>query len=122
MNTFCNKCDKKLEQDNKFCKFCGQAVEKSNPIVTRQKIENKEQFIKKFIGEILVTVGVGTFFYNIFNFDYRTYGKGGPLLKLQGITEIEGIAYYYKGDVLIMIALGAMLATIGILIIKNRQK
>lgn len=23
MNTFCNKCGKKLEQDNKFCKNCG---------------------------------------------------------------------------------------------------
>jgi len=122
MNTFCNKCGKELEQDNKFCKFCGQSVEKSNPVETRQEIENKEQFIEKYIGEIFVTIGIGTFFYNILNFSYRTYGKGGLSPKLPGIPELEGIAYYYKNDVLIMIALGAILATIGILIIKNRQK
>jgi len=81
-----------------------------------------KQFIKKFIGEVLVTVGVGIFSFNIFNFDYQTYEKGG-LQKIFGRSEgLEGIAYYYHNNVLTMIAVSAILITIGILIIKNKQR
>jgi len=80
-----------------------------------------KNIIKKFIGEILVTLGTGAFFYNIFNFSYRTYTKNG-LRPEPPRGELEGIAYYYNNDVLMIIAIGAALTTIGILIIKNRQR
>jgi len=80
-----------------------------------------KKIIKKYFGEISLVIGVGTFFYNIFNFSYRTFGKGGLLPKLPGSDDFEGIAYFYSSDVLIMIAVGAILMTIGILIIKNKQ-
>ena len=71
-----------------------------------------KQFIKKFIGEVLATVGVGIFSFNIFNFDYQTYEKGG-LQKILGRGEgLEGIAYYYHNNVLTMIAVGDKIQTL----------
>lgn len=66
-----------------------------------------KQFIKKFIGEILLISGIGILTYNIFNF-YHTY------------TNYQGGYYYYNTGTLSLIAIGAMLMTMGILIIKNK--
>jgi len=76
--------------------------------------------IKKYIGEIMIITGSGLFSYNIFNFSYRTFGKGG-LLKMPGTAELEGIAYYYSSNSLILISIGVMLIVGGILIIRNKN-
>ena len=81
-----------------------------------------KQISKRFSGETILIGGVGLFTYNIFNFSYRTYGKGGLDLNLNFEPELQGIAYYYHSDTLLMIAISAMLITLGILVIKNRQK
>jgi hypothetical protein len=75
--------------------------------------------IKKYIGEIMIIAGSGLFSYNVFNFSYRTFGKGG-LLKMPGIEELEGIAYY-SSNFLILISIGVMLIVGGILIIRNKN-
>lgn len=76
-----------------------------------------KHFIKKFIGEIILTGGIGLFAYSIFNFSYKTYGSE---FLLNG--ELAGMAYYYHSVTLLMIAIGAILITVGVLIIRNRQK
>ena len=81
------------------------------------------QLIKKFIGEIILTGGIGFFTYGIFNFSFQKYGgKGGLLPSLGSESTNIGVAYYYDDSVLFMITIGAILITVGILIIKNRQK
>jgi len=79
-----------------------------------------QEKIKKYIGEIMVIVGSGLFSYNIFNFSYQTFGKGG-LLKMPGTEELEGIAYYYSPNSLILISIGVMLIVCGILIIRSKN-
>ena len=68
-----------------------------------------KQFIKKFVGEILLIGGVGLFSYNILGFSYYTRNRGGDY-------------YYYDSNTLLIIAVGAMLIAVGVLIIKKRQK
>lgn len=67
----------------------------------------------------MIIAGSGLFSYNVFNFSYRTFGKGG-LLKMPGIEELEGIAYY-SSNFLILISIGVMLIVGGILIIRNKN-
>ena len=76
--------------------------------------------IKKYIGEIMIIAGSGLFSYNVFNFSYQTFGKGS-LLKMYGAAELEGIAYYYSSNSLILISIGVMLIVGGILIIRNKN-
>lgn len=68
-----------------------------------------KQFIKKFVGEILLVGGVGLFSYNILGFSYHTSNRRGDY-------------YYYDSNTLLIIVVGAMLIAVGVLIIKNRQK
>jgi len=101
-------------------KICGLAKTKL------KKLKTMKQFIKKFIGETLLTGGVGLLIYNIFNFSYRG-GTGGkwtgdlPQLTSLGGYEFEYVAYYYNQSSLLTITAGAMLIVIGILIIKNKK-
>lgn len=67
----------------------------------------------------MIIAGSGLFSYNVFNFSYRTFGKGG-LLKMPGTEELEGIAYY-SSNFLILISIGVMLIVGGILIIRNKN-
>jgi len=76
--------------------------------------------IKRHIGKIMTVTGSGLFAYNIFNFSYHIYGRGG-LLKMPGTQELEGIAYYYSSNSLMLISIGVMLIIWGILIIKNKN-
>ena len=77
-----------------------------------------KKIMKKIFGEMILVGGMGMLFYNILNFSYKThYSK-----KIVIHRELEGIAYYYHPGTLLMIAIGAMLITAGILIIKNKQK
>lgn len=77
-----------------------------------------KKFIKKYLGEILLIGGIGLFIYNIFNFSYKT--QSGLCLRLASCEPIQGVAYYYRPDTLLMMSVGAMLIIIGILIIKNK--
>lgn len=75
--------------------------------------------IKKYFGEVILIGGIGILFYNVFNFSHNAYYQKGILLMKN--RELEGIAYYYHSDTLLMIAIGVMLITTGILIIKKRK-
>lgn len=71
--------------------------------------------VKQFLGEILIIVGTAIASYNVFNFS----NHDGELLCLELFGSCEG--YYYPDYVLILIAAGFTLATLGILIIKNKK-
>ncbi len=83
-------------------------------------------FIKKYLGEISLTGGVGLLVYSVFNFSYQIIGPSSmPRLPLRGVSvesfePFQGIVYYYQPDTILMISIGAMLVVIGILIIKNK--
>lgn len=78
------------------------------------------QAIKKYLGEILTTIGVTISTYNILNFSYETTYGIAALPKL-GEKPIEGVAYYYSNESAFFITVGFTLITVGILIIKNRK-
>jgi hypothetical protein len=82
--------------------------------------KSMKEKIKRHIGKIMIIVGSGLFFYNIFNFSYQTFDKGG-LLRTPGAKELEGIAYYYSSNSLILISVGVVLIVSGILIIRNKN-
>ena len=42
--------------------------------------------IKKYLGEIILIIGIGVFFYNIFNFSY-TISIKGTFLSLFGLSD-----------------------------------
>ena len=86
----------------------------------KEKIKQLIKFIKNHLGETMLVIGTGLFVHNVFNFSYRTYGKGGLILDFT--AELEGIAYYYSSDILMGISIGAMLIVVGILIINKRSK
>lgn len=70
--------------------------------------------IEKFFGEIILMIGTGIFFYNIFNiFTFNRFTRPFRTLK--------GYAYYYNQDILLLISIGAMLIVAGILIIRNKK-
>jgi len=71
------------------------------------------QFIKKYLGEILMVVGSFIAIYNVFDFDYFTGG-------LLTIGEIEP-HYYYSGDARLQIAIGIALVVLGTLIIRAKK-
>jgi hypothetical protein len=85
-----------------------------------------KQFLSKFIGEIAFTLGTGFFIYGIFNFTYHIYGgqERGSIPALLHVTESTnmGAAYFYNGSALLKITIGAILITIGVFLIKNRQQ
>lgn len=75
--------------------------------------------IRKYLGEVMIIVGTGIFVYNIFNFSYvATMGTCLPAL---GCSEIQGVAYYYSSDILLLITIGSILMITGILIIRNKK-
>lgn len=61
MNTFCNKCGKKLEQNDKFCQFCGIEIGQFEDSTNKGKLVN---FSKKYLNVILI-VCVYIFWYII---------------------------------------------------------
>ncbi|MCK5510375.1 hypothetical protein KAI65_02430 [Candidatus Parcubacteria bacterium] len=75
-----------------------------------------KKIIKRIFGEVILVGGIGILFYNIFNFSHEVYYEKVGLVR----RELEGIAYYYNLDTLLMIAISAMLIVAGILIIKNK--
>ena len=94
-----------------------------------------KKYLKNFLGEFLIILGTGLFFYNVFNFSHEgghggaTSGAGGIrseiLKEVLGSSNgdgIEFVAYYYNQETLILITLGAVLAVTGILFIKNFEK
>ena len=85
------------------------------------RIKQLIKFIKNHSGETILVIGTGLFIRNVFNFSYRTYGKGGGLKIGIRMPELEGIAYYYTSNVLMGISIGAMLIVTGILIIKRSK-
>ena len=65
--------------------------------------------------------GTGLFFYSVFNFSYRDTSTGLP--RLPSLShELINVAYYYKEDALQLIATGAILIVVGILVIRNRKE
>ncbi len=84
------------------------------------------KIVKKYFGEILLVIGTGTFWYNIFNFSFSD--SSGPRLNLLGLPslgsgrDLGNVAYYYTDSTLLLITVGAMLIVIGVLIIRKFEK
>ena len=79
-----------------------------------------ESFFKKYLGEIMAIIGTGFFVYNVFNFSYRT-SEGFSFEFDFGEKDIQGVAYYYNLETLLLIAIGAILIVSGFLVIKNKN-
>ena len=62
MNTFCNKCGKKLEQNDEFCQFCGAKAEQSKIINGKRKAIS---FLKKYLVSVVLIICVYIFWYVI---------------------------------------------------------
>jgi len=83
----------------------------------KEKIKN---FIKRYLGEVMVIIGTRFFVYNILDFSYRArYGLCVPTASCKNIV---GVAYYYTSNTLSMISIGAMLIVVGILIIRKKYE
>jgi len=76
------------------------------------------KIIKKYLGEFMTITGTGIFAYNILNFSFTDKELG--LINLPGGQ--RDWVYFYKNEVLLCIAIGAMLIVAGILIIKNKSR
>lgn len=88
-----------------------------------------KKFVKRFIGEFLLILGVGLFVYNVLNFESEGYPttEGGPVRLIPRsstyrVYNYQCFDYYYLYDTKKQIVAGAVLMTIGILIIRNKQK
>lgn len=81
------------------------------------------RFIKKYIGELILLIGVWLFVFNIFNFSYEAPRTKGVLPELPKLTSeiVDSVAYYYSDSIIVLIALGAVLIVLGILIIRNKK-
>ena len=75
--------------------------------------------IKKYLGEVMIIVGTGIFMYNIFNFSYLT--TMGTCLPTVSCSRIQGVAYHYPSDILLLITIGSILMITGILIMRNKK-
>ena len=89
-----------------------------------------KKFVKRFIGEFLLILGVGLFVYNVFSFDVGggTYHPGSGdsqsnIADYFGYHSYENTSYYYyQKETLNIITIGAVLITIGILVIRNKKE
>ena len=78
------------------------------------------KLIRKYLGEIMLIAGAGTFAYNVFNFSHSTHPSRIDLIFSEG-EFVNGVVYYYDSDTLLYLAIGAMLIVSGILIIKHKK-
>jgi len=74
-----------------------------------------KNFIKKYLGEILLLIGTFLLASGIFDFDYTR----GISLKL--VTGDSPVAYFYSFYAQARIAFGAVLAALGALIIRKKS-
>ncbi len=92
----------------------------------QELIENMEEKVKKYLGEVLIVLGAGIFSYNVFNFSWKDeVGDDLPWPDFDfhfGPRSLGNVAYYYSNETLLLIALGAMLIAGGVLIIRNKSK
>jgi len=72
------------------------------------------KLIKKYLAEFFIIIGSGFFSYDLFNFSSRSFFGG-----MSGTDKI--MMYYYEDSTKIIISIGVVLITTGILIIKNRK-
>ena len=82
-------------------------MEKKNKLIT---------FIKSYLPEILIIAGTGCFFRNVFNFQQRTNNE---------FTFGDSVSlgtYWYTDTTRFLIALGAMMFALGVLLFIRRYK
>lgn len=80
-----------------------------------------KRLIKKYLGEIMITVGSGLFVYNVFSFSYTTFNKWAGGFQIAGTKREVGALYYYHNHTLLLLAFGTMLIIAGILIIRSKK-
>ena len=81
--------------------------------------------IKKYIGEILLTIGSFTTTHELFNFEHSFYGSQGEAFGLPSLSSSPAVDpavyYYYSSNSLLLLSLGVVLIVLGILIIKKKN-
>jgi len=77
--------------------------------------------IKKYIGGIFILIGSFITAYGVFSF---SYGRdcGVRDYTISGSECSNPVAYFYSGEVRLLIGLGTILLIAGIFVIKNRKK
>ena len=90
--------------------------EKNKKTILRKNIN---RIARNYLGETALIIGTGILSYNIFNFSYKT--KTGVCVSL-GLSceKIQGVAYYYTEEILLLISIGAILMTLGFLILRKK--
>ncbi len=83
--------------------------------------------LKKVISPLMIVFGVFIIFNNVFRFSYKLIkeSQGGILPKLPSSSfDVVGVAYYYQDVQIYCITFGAVLLTIGLLLMnqKNSKK
>jgi hypothetical protein len=81
---------------------------------------------KRYTGEFLLILGVGIFVYNVFNFQSVGYGETNVAsndIDFNNPTypNFQCFKYFYTTATQNQIVVGAILVTIGILIIRNKK-
>lgn len=90
-------------------------------------IEYLKEIFKIIKANLLLLFGVGLFTYNLFDFHIDRYcdEEGGLLPKLPSIGENAchnpSVFYYYDNLTLILLVIGAILITIGVLKIRKEN-
>ncbi len=87
-------------------------------------IKKNMEKIKENLGELLTIIGVGLFVFNVFNFSYTTTtGFGFSKFVFETAeSNIEGVAYYYPMENLLLITLGSMLVVAGFFIYSEKNR
>lgn len=82
------------------------------------------KIIKQYIGEFFTVIGIGVFIFGLLNFAYtpRIGGALPPISTTWGDGNIYAIAYYYPRAFQYLITFGAMLFTLGVAVIRNKDK
>jgi len=82
------------------------------------------RIIKQYIGEFFTVIGIGIFIFGLLNFAYtpKIGGTLPPISTTWGDGNIYTLAYYYPPTFQYLITLGAVLFTLGFLVIKNKYK
>ncbi len=84
-------------------------------------LKNFYHLLKKYLGEIFLTIGAGLAIYNLTGFSHQATRFYTPPRPTTVNTSYWSVNYYYTDWQKILITLGVVLIIVGILLIKNRK-
>jgi hypothetical protein len=80
-----------------------------------------KEFFTTIKEDFILLLGIGSFIYNLFNWDSRIYcGDTGPINLLENCKN-PLLYYFYHRSTLILLVIAAILITLGLIKIKRRN-